>query len=305
MLISTEAGGEGRNFQFCHNLVNYDLPWNPMKIEQRIGRLDRIGQKHPVKIFNFSMLGTIEERVLDVLTNRIRVFEETIGGLDPILGEVENDIRKVFLMADAEGKRALRDARQAAGRPGARGPIGRTASGRPHHGHQVLPQGRGRATAGRSRHRQQRHAPPLHPDGADRARRDRREALRDRQRLLIQLRGGFENEFPHLAKDARSRTGTFDPSIAREHEELEFFAIGHEMVDALIARCTRREYGGRASYRRRSGPTNMSRPAAGSSRSCWSSRASSAPRRSCRSSSTPTGAAMTSWPTGCWSGPAG
>ena len=117
ILISTEAGGEGRNFQFCHNLVNYDLPWNPMKIEQRIGRLDRIGQKHPVKIFNFSMLGTIEERVLDVLTNRIRVFEETIGGLDPILGEVENDIGKVFLMADAEGKKALRDARHAAGRP--------------------------------------------------------------------------------------------------------------------------------------------------------------------------------------------
>jgi len=66
-----------------------------MKIEQRIGRLDRIGQKHTVRIFNFSILGTIEERVLDVLTNRIRVFEETIGGLDPILGDVETDLRKV------------------------------------------------------------------------------------------------------------------------------------------------------------------------------------------------------------------
>ena len=60
VLISTEAGGEGRNLQFAHVLINYDLPWNPMKVEQRIGRIDRIGQKHAVTIFNMSTLGTIE-----------------------------------------------------------------------------------------------------------------------------------------------------------------------------------------------------------------------------------------------------
>ena len=64
ILISTEAGGEGRNFQFCHTMVNYDLPWNPMRIEQRIGRLDRIGQRHAVTIINLAVAGTIEERVL-------------------------------------------------------------------------------------------------------------------------------------------------------------------------------------------------------------------------------------------------
>lgn len=101
VLVSTEAGGEGRNFQFCHILVNYDLPWNPMRVEQRIGRVDRIGQREPVSIFNLWVKGTIEERVLEVLENRINVFEETVGGLDPILGQTETDIRKALRVARA------------------------------------------------------------------------------------------------------------------------------------------------------------------------------------------------------------
>ena len=83
VLVSTEAGGEGRNFQFCHVLINYDLPWNPMKVEQRIGRLDRIGQKHAVSVFNFHVRGTIEGRILEVLERRINIFEEAVGSLDP------------------------------------------------------------------------------------------------------------------------------------------------------------------------------------------------------------------------------
>ena len=81
VLVSTEAGGEGRNFQFAHILVNYDLPWNPMKVEQRIGRLDRIGQTRPVFIYNLACRETVEERVLDVLAKRIRLFEESVGSL--------------------------------------------------------------------------------------------------------------------------------------------------------------------------------------------------------------------------------
>ena len=102
VLISTEAGGEGRNLQFCHFLVNYDLPWNPMKVEQRIGRVDRIGQTQPISIFNLWVKDTVEERVLDILENRIRLFEETVGGLDPILGDAENiesDIQKIMSAA--------------------------------------------------------------------------------------------------------------------------------------------------------------------------------------------------------------
>jgi SNF2 family DNA or RNA helicase len=66
VLVSTEAGGEGRNLQFCRIVINYDLPWNPMRVEQRIGRIDRIGQKAPVvKILNLYMEGTIEEDTSD------------------------------------------------------------------------------------------------------------------------------------------------------------------------------------------------------------------------------------------------
>lgn len=95
ILLSTESGGEGRNFQFCHILINYDLPWNPMRVEQRIGRLDRIGQQHKVRIQNLVATGTIEERVEQVLRSRIGVFEESIGNLDPILGpDVEERLEK-------------------------------------------------------------------------------------------------------------------------------------------------------------------------------------------------------------------
>ena len=112
ILISTEAGGEGRNLQFCHLLVNYDLPWNPMKVEQRIGRIDRIGQDKPILIFNLWVKDTVEERVLDVLENRIQMFEETVGGLDPILGDeesVETSIEKIMMTAEEEGAKEALD----------------------------------------------------------------------------------------------------------------------------------------------------------------------------------------------------
>jgi hypothetical protein len=67
VLVSTEAGGEGLNLQVAHLVVNYDIPWNPMRIEQRIGRVDRIGQTHPVRAFNLVLRGSVEDRVHDVL----------------------------------------------------------------------------------------------------------------------------------------------------------------------------------------------------------------------------------------------
>ena len=91
MLVSTEAAGEGRNLQFCHVMVNMDLPWNPMQIEQRIGRLHRIGQQHDVVVTNIVGVGTIEERMLEVLESKINLFELVVGELDMILGRVEED----------------------------------------------------------------------------------------------------------------------------------------------------------------------------------------------------------------------
>ena len=92
VLLSTELGGEGRNFQHCHVLVNYDLAWSPAAIEQRIGRIDRIGQSREVRLFAFRPEGTLAARVLDVLDAGVGVFTEPAGGLDPVLEGVEAEL---------------------------------------------------------------------------------------------------------------------------------------------------------------------------------------------------------------------
>jgi|GEM_PF-452717 len=91
VLVSTESGGEGRNMQFCNTIINFDLPWNPMKIEQRIGRLHRIGQTRDVFIFNLSIKDTIEDYIIDILDNKINMFEMVIGEIEPILGHLGED----------------------------------------------------------------------------------------------------------------------------------------------------------------------------------------------------------------------
>jgi len=88
ILLSTEAAGEGRNLQFCRTMVNFDLPWNPLRIEQRVGRIHRIGQTQPVEIFNLSGAGTIEDYLLNILDQKVNMFELVIGEMDMILGEL-------------------------------------------------------------------------------------------------------------------------------------------------------------------------------------------------------------------------
>jgi len=85
VLIATEAGGEGINLQFCNQVINYDMPWNPMRVEQRIGRVHRLGQKRDVHIHNLSTVGTIEEHILNLLYEKIDLFEMVIGELDDIV----------------------------------------------------------------------------------------------------------------------------------------------------------------------------------------------------------------------------
>ena len=86
-LLLTRSGTEGRNLQFCHRLVNFDLPWNPMEIEQRIGRLHRLGQQHPVRIYNLVQVGTLQEHLLDLLQEKLNLFELVVGETGLILGE--------------------------------------------------------------------------------------------------------------------------------------------------------------------------------------------------------------------------
>lgn len=91
VLLASETGGEGRNIQFANCIVNYDLPWNPMKIEQRIGRIHRIGQTQDVFIFNFCLKDSIEEYILRILHDKINMFELVVGEIETILGNVDDD----------------------------------------------------------------------------------------------------------------------------------------------------------------------------------------------------------------------
>lgn len=91
VLVATEAGGEGINLQFCHHIINFDLPWNPMRVEQRIGRVHRLGQTEDVKIFNLCTTGTIEEHIVHLLHEKINMFEMVIGELGEILERMEKE----------------------------------------------------------------------------------------------------------------------------------------------------------------------------------------------------------------------
>jgi SNF2 family DNA or RNA helicase len=230
ILISTEAGGEGRNFQFCHVMVNYDLPWNPMRVEQRIGRLDRIGQKKPVFIYNLACAGTIEERVLHVLEDRIGLFEESVGSLDPILGAVEKDIEELvmgqierfeeaFEKYEDRLEQRVREARErertladfVLDRASLRRDLADELLGHTPLAHFSDLQGfTGDALDYYGGHLAE------HPEG-----------------------GHAVSLSPKLATRLRTREslirGVFDWQLALELEELAFFAFGHELIDRLVS----------------------------------------------------------------------
>ena len=109
VLIATEAGGEGINLQFCNYMINYDLPWNPMRLEQRIGRIHRLGQKHDVHIYNLATKHTVEEHILKLLYEKIDLFERVIGDLDEILTRInmkniDAHIHDIFAHSKSEGE---------------------------------------------------------------------------------------------------------------------------------------------------------------------------------------------------------
>lgn len=102
ILISTDTGAEGLNFQFCRNLINYDLPWNPMAVEQRIGRLDRIGQERDMNIYSFATKDTMEEQVVDLIINKMCCVGLVIGELPIILFNLGLDERTHLGMSKIE-----------------------------------------------------------------------------------------------------------------------------------------------------------------------------------------------------------
>jgi len=110
VLISTGSGGEGRNLQFANTVINFDLPWNPMRLEQRIGRVHRIGQTSDVFVFNLCQAGTIEEQLLRVLHDKINMFELVVGEIDSVLGKLDEEgdfselILELWVSARREGR---------------------------------------------------------------------------------------------------------------------------------------------------------------------------------------------------------
>jgi SNF2 family DNA or RNA helicase len=113
VLIATEAGGEGINLQFCNHIINFDLPWNPMRLEQRIGRIHRLGQEKDVMIYNFATRNTVEEHILKLLYEKIELFEKVIGDLDEILtrlefGNIEDHLIDIFGQSSSEGEMRIK-----------------------------------------------------------------------------------------------------------------------------------------------------------------------------------------------------
>ncbi|MET8359345.1 helicase-related protein [Micromonospora sp. NPDC005171] len=109
VLLATDAASEGLNLQTCSYLINYDMPWNPMRVEQRIGRIDRLGQaRNTIVVRNFFIAGTVEEEVYRALASRIDMFSGIVGGLQPILGAVEGAFRGVFRAPTSERAQARR-----------------------------------------------------------------------------------------------------------------------------------------------------------------------------------------------------
>ena len=104
VLLCTEAAAEGLNFQFCGALVNYDMPWNPMRVEQRIGRIDRVGQQNAtIQVVNLHYEGTVETAVYRRLRERIGLFEQVVGRLQPILAQMPRAITGAVLSRQGRG----------------------------------------------------------------------------------------------------------------------------------------------------------------------------------------------------------
>ena len=230
LLVSTECGGEGRNFEFCRRLVLFDLPWKPTVVEQRIGRLDRIGRRIPVEVVYFRPPGGIGADVVR-LFEALGVFREPLAGLEPQLAHVEGALEEIALVPQA----SLTDERLDG----------------------LIADARAARTRIREAAYQQLHRDPYRPDMAEgilaRVPADldaltervitdtcsrlgfRVEHLRGRRIFAIEF--GSEALVDSLPGVAGGSTyvGTFDREEAVEDESIDFFASGHLLVEGILA----------------------------------------------------------------------
>ena len=230
ILVSTEAGGEGRNFEFCHRLVLYDLPWKPSTVEQRIGRLDRIGRRMPVQIVYFRRPHGIGADVVRLFES-IGLFREPMAGLEPQLAHLERALEEIALAPDA----SLTDAQLASLLADAQ-----AARTRIHE------------AAYRQLHRDSYRA-ELGPAILARVPPDldaliERVVVNAASRLgfrVEQVRGprAYAIEFGNEAlidslpgvPPGTSMLGTFDREYAVEEETIDFFSSGHALIEGVLA----------------------------------------------------------------------
>jgi ATP-dependent helicase HepA len=230
ILVSTEAGGEGRNFEFCHRLVLYDLPWKPSTVEQRIGRLDRIGRRIPVEIIYFRPASGIGADVAR-LFERLGIFREPIAGVEPQLGHVEPALEELALQPDASLSEAQIE-QLIADAQAARTRIHEAAYQQLHHDPY-------RAALGPSI---LARVPPdldalMEQVVVNAAARlgFRVEPVRGRRAYAIEF--GNEALIDSLpgVSGGSSFVGSFDREYAVEDETIDFFASGHALVEGLLA----------------------------------------------------------------------
>jgi len=240
ILIATEAGGEGRNMQFCDVLINYDLPWSPLKIEQRIGRIHRFGQPNDVHIYNFSTRGTVAERVLEVLTDKLKIFEESIGTPDIMLGQIEDEVNlNTLFMELATGRKKKKDVEE-------------ELSGRMENARQSFEKLTELTVAGKMDFNYDEYYKVTLKDRSFTNRRIEKfiNHFMEEDSYAANLISA-KNGKTGLYRVTRGGTGepvasygTFDSEMALEDEGLEFLAFGHEVVDNIIDYCCSDKFGG-------------------------------------------------------------
>lgn len=230
MLISTECGGEGRNFEFCRRIVLVDLPWNPVTVEQRIGRLDRIGRSCPVEIVRFTPPAGLGRAVSD-LYEQLGIYREPMGGLERELSPVEEAISRAAI----EGKNHLdSDLLERI--------VGETRAALD----------REREAAYRELHRDPYH-PDLAPSILSRIPEDLDETTREvileaSEMLGLHVEPHRDGAFWSVEFGNRARVeslpgvpgrasfvGTFDRALAVEDESIDYFASGHPLVEGILA----------------------------------------------------------------------
>ena len=272
VLLCTELGGEGRNFQHCNVLVNYDLAWSPAAIEQRIGRIDRIGQSRDVRIYAFRPEGTLAARVLDLLDEAVGVFTEPVGGLDPVLETVEAELAALGSRAaddEAEWTRVLTGLAKRVS--AARAEVARAYDPLLDRRSCDLVSVRGLAARGARRLGAQI---PLGPEAALAKVAEHLERRLESVTIEAARRIGLEVDIevdvlpgevsfrvgPELKVDAlagfdlaqdRVVLGSFRRAVSVAHEEHDSFATGHPLVEALFGWVRDGELGRATVYRAR------------------------------------------------------